>query len=602
MKKIIYLFFLVVLILPISVSASDMEFVTYTSEINVNKNRTLDIEENYQIYFVNDTEYIVRRIPKNLKILRKDKSSNKLIAKITDIKGSNIKEEENDNYKIINLKTGSNKESLVDQILDYNLSYSYNLGRDTERKYDEFYYNIVSGLDAAVSNLVFEITFPSEIREENIEFVLDGKFLETDEVTYIVEDNLLTGYLNIMVDENSTFAVRVELPDNYFMGTSDNFNYFTYLYLLLPILSLIVILVYYNKYGKGNKFKSKYTYYPPNNYDPAEISYLYKGKIEEIDLTSLLIHLANKGYIKFEEDDDGYKLGRENTFRIIKVKDYDDNNAAQKILFEGLFKESDICELNMIEYNYFDRLMDSKKSLDNRKNRKKMFNLNINNAKIISILLIVSSIALISFDSFKLFTGNAFLPILFIIVLSFSLFVLFTMYTKIIVKLIFGLVLTGGGIYMGVSPIIGQTHSLIIYIVGMLLIIIMLILYSKLSIRTRYGNKMFSDIYGFKISLETVSSRKLKELLKENPNYFYDMCPYAYVLGILDTWFSKGKNIIVNKPDWHISTYDFDLKKENKFIKNILFTTTKVMLKRASSSNGIHIDFKQEKLQTNLND
>lgn len=596
------IFFIVVyLIFPTISLAADVEYVTFTSEINVNKNKILNVKETYDIYFVSDVSYIDRTLDKTLKVLRKDKSSIKQIVKIDNISGDGIKVEEKDKTKKILIDTNS-KESLVDEIKTYDLSYDYNLGNDTGRNYDELYYNIVSNLEAPISNLTFEFTFEEDLKDYKIDFILNDNFLSGDEITYDVDKNIITGYLNIMLDENSTFAIRIELPNNYFTGTTNNFNYFYYLTLLIPIISLAVVIFYWFKYGRGNKFRSKYTYFPPKNYDPAEIGYLYKGKTEEIDLTSLLIHLANKGYIRFEEDDDGYKLGRENTFRIIKVKDYDLNNAASKILFDGLFKESDICELSNIEYSYFNRLMDSKKMLDNKNNRKKMFNLDINKVKIICSVLIFLSICFVNFYPFKLFTGITLLVPVMIIANAVSLFILFTIYTKKFIKIVFGLLLSLLGLYAGVSPIIGQNNYLFAFIVGIALIIVMLILYSKLSIRTKYGNQILSDIYGFKVSLESISSIKLKEQLKENSNYFYDMVPYAYVLGILDTWMDKGKNIINEKPSWHSSQYDFDLRKESKFVKNVLYTTTQVMLKRAYSNTGIHIDYKQDKLQTNLND
>jgi len=42
------------------------------------------------------------------------------------------------------------------------------------------------------------------------------------------------------------------------------------------------------------------------------------------------------------------------------------------------------------------------------------------------------------------------------------------------------------------------------------------------------------------MTLQSMSQEKLKTLLKENPNYFYDILPYAYVFDILDIWMNKG--------------------------------------------------------------
>ena len=39
--------------------------------------------------------------------------------------------------------------------------------------------------------------------------------------------------------------------------------------------------------------------------------------------------------------------------------------------------------------------------------------------------------------------------------------------------------------------------------------------------------------------MKTVEKDKINELVEENPNYFYDILPYAYVLGVSDKWSKK---------------------------------------------------------------
>lgn len=41
-------------------------------------------------------------------------------------------------------------------------------------------------------------------------------------------------------------------------------------------------------------------FYPPDDHNSAEIALLYKGKVTNEDLTSMIVYLASKGYLSIE--------------------------------------------------------------------------------------------------------------------------------------------------------------------------------------------------------------------------------------------------------------------------------------------------------------
>ena len=90
-----------------------------------------------------------------------------------------------------------------------------------------------------------------------------------------------------------------------------------------------------------------------------------------------------------------------------------------------------------------------------------------------------------------------------------------------------------------------------------------------------------------------MSPKEIEEKQKENSNYFYDMIPYTFALGITDEWVIKGKSIVKNAPYWHITKEQFDLNKEIRFFKNVIFTTSKVMIKAIYAKNeSTQIEYK----------
>ena len=50
--------------------------------------------------------------------------------------------------------------------------------------------------------------------------------------------------------------------------------------------------------------------------------------------------------------------------------------------------------------------------------------------------------------------------------------------------------------------------------------------------RTELGKQTSSEILGFRQYLKTVSKKELLRLLKNNPDYYYTLAPYAMALGI----------------------------------------------------------------------
>ncbi|MBQ8475903.1 DUF2207 domain-containing protein, partial [bacterium] len=87
------------------------------------------------------------------------------------------------------------------------------------------------------------------------------------------------------------------------------------------------------------------------------------------------------------------------------------------------------------------------------------------------------------------------------------------------------------------------------------LIIIGICLY-QLPKRNKQGIKMLGHILGFKKFLETAEAHKIQELVKINPEYCFNVLPYAYVLGVSDAWIKKFESAINYPPDWYKGNFN----------------------------------------------
>ena len=65
---------------------------------------------------------------------------------------------------------------------------------------------------------------------------------------------------------------------------------------------------------------------------------------------------------------------------------------------------------------------------------------------------------------------------------------------------------------------------------------------------------MLEEILGFKEFIVATEEDKIKVMLENNPELYYDVLPYAQVLGVTDEWEGKFKNILIEPPSWYYNT------------------------------------------------
>ncbi|MPN46599.1 hypothetical protein SDC9_194190 [bioreactor metagenome] len=73
--------------------------------------------------------------------------------------------------------------------------------------------------------------------------------------------------------------------------------------------------------------------------------------------------------------------------------------------------------------------------------------------------------------------------------------------------------------------------------------------------RTKRGSMLLGRLLGFKNFLERAEKQRIERLVQENPTYFYDVLPYAYVLGVSDKWAKNFEGITTRPPDWYHDRY-----------------------------------------------
>ena len=320
-------------------SSSDYTIQSYNINMVVNEDNTFNITENITAYYNVGKHEIYRKIPLKNSITRTDGTKSNNRAKITDIDVSEYYTESTKNgYKVI--KIGSPSRTLTGKH-SYTIKYKYNIGKDPLKNADELYFNLIGDQwDTSINNISFTIKMPKSFDKSLLGFSTGNVgSTNSSNVTYSVDGNTITGNTINKLYAGQALTVRLTLPEGYFVGASNNIDTYSIFVMILCAVFVLIADRLWSKYGKDEQVVETVEFYPPDGYNSAEVQFLYDGSADTKGIVSLLIYLANQGYLKIEETEEKGLFSKSKSFRITKVKDYDGNNKYERIFFEGLFKE-----------------------------------------------------------------------------------------------------------------------------------------------------------------------------------------------------------------------------------------------------------------------
>jgi uncharacterized membrane protein len=602
-----------------SYSSYDYVLDSYDVNISVNEDNTFNITEKIGAFFNVPKHGIIRNIPLQNKVVRLDGTTSYNRAKVSDISvDSAYTTSVSAGYKV--LKIGDDGTTLTGA-KDYRISYKYNLGKDTGKGYDEFYFNIIGdNWDTAVGNVTFTITMPKEFDQSKLGFSrgLAGS-TDSSGIAYNVDGNVITGSYDGALNPGEALTVRLELPDGYFKNASSNLDLLMILSFVLPMLFMLLTVYMWFKFGKDKPVVETVEFYPPEGFNSAEVGFLYKGRADSNDVISLLIYLANKGYIKITEIEEHSLFVKKSAFKLTKLKDYEGDDENERMFLTGLFSTAkkfsfaDLAgmlkskKLQQPEDNYESRndvtsedlynsfyitLNRIIQNLNTKENREKIFEKASLSKGIFVVAMIVAVYVLITVKP-VLEYGGASLLFFALVFPGIGFTVLFGMVfgkTKIPVK-IFGLVwgLGFGGVpwaTLVLPALMADPLYLAAYVIGLACVFVMVMMLIVMKKRTDYGNEMLGKIKGFRTFLEAAEKPKLEELVLQDPAYFYSILPYTYVLGVSDKWIKKFEVIALQAPDWYAGNTAFNMVAFGAFMDSTMSTASAAMSSSPSSSGG----------------
>ncbi len=550
----------------------------YDINIVVNENNTFDIVEKRNVYFNKPKHGLIIGLSLKDDFLLYG-SSVKYKAKVSDIivSSAHVKKYKENGKQFI--KIGSSDETIVGK-KDYTIWYKYNCGKDRIPDADQLYYDLVSSEhDAPYGGITFSITMPKDFDASKLGFSAGAKGSEdSSKVKYRVDGNKITGSYIGVLQKNEALTVRCELPEGYFVGAGLDESFINYCLIGMSILFLIIVglITITSLRGKLGPLIEPVEFYPPDDLNSLDIAYIYKeGNLENKDATSLLVYLANKGYVKISKESD-----EDNSFKIIKLKEYYGNNESERQFFEGLFESGKNAVGYDDLYDKFYKTVNSVQSTADAVNFTKIFRkfvltkFNLILLMALVITLVVAGLNVYeAFENFVYISVGAIFLFMSVIVLGSK----FNLKLRIIWFLI----------PWGLSSFISYNEGtyFLANCVGIVCVAIMLVCAALLPKMTEYGHNMLGRVKGFRNFLVTAEKDRLEALVMDDPQYFYNILPYTYVLGISQRWIEQFESINLKEPDWYDGSKTFDVFVFDRMMSSTMSSMTQKQESSSSTSS-----------------
>lgn len=567
MKKIVLLFFALIfnLIFSLSAFAENFYITSYDVNLDVQKNRDIVVTENIGVLFTRASHGIYRTIPTKSNLHYEDGTTVPFKAKIFNV---NIDSPYSTNVSPVytTFKIG-NPERRITGPKRYKIRYTYSMGNDQIKGNDELYFNIIgTKWNTNIHNVKFRVTLPTPYEKlaQNTGFSLGREGTsgyDTNSLKYRITDNrVIEGRVYRVLAPGEGLTIRSLLPEDYFIK---QINYFgkEAMCILMTILALIAFVMWF-VFGRDEKVIPIVNFYPPKNRNSAEVGVEYRGSASQKEIVSLIMYLANKGYLEIE--DDGV------SFTLHKLKNYEEKNPYERRLMNVLFKDSDSVTAEDLRYSkqFYVNCLSIIASLNKIKTH--LFDKNANSIEKMCILFVcvlgifLSMLYVLGDYSFSMFLSPAafvfIFPVVGVSVVTSVIYSLITTSQPLASKIATGLFITiwGSGfillpLFAFIIPMCEDiTENVPVLLYGFLCIVISIICLINMPKRNKQGRLALGHIEGFRKFLEVAEVRRIESLLAEDRNYASDILPFAYVLDVSDKILPVLESIsLYTPPTWY---------------------------------------------------
>lgn len=462
-----------------------------------------------------------------------------------------------------------------------------------------FYFNLLgSDWEMPTDEISFSVVFPKSIEDLDV-FFYSGRYGTSSpaNVTYSVDGNLLTGKTTSGLNDREALTVDIILPNDFFAFRRP-FD-FSVLSLFFSVGMLGLVMVLYMKHGKDDPTVVTVEFEPPKGLSSAQVGYVFDGVTDSKDVISLIIEWAQEGYLSIEELD-------KNNIQLNKLKEISSTKIlAERTLFNDLFFGRESVTTKELEKKFYVSLNNAKSSITRHftgSKQRKVFHVLSDVLQVLFGLFLPFTLGLLVMGivySNTYYLEEAVLTAAFPVGVGIFASIMVISYARkahAIKKLAkFGLMIST--LFAVFFASIVTVFMVWLYngsqwktMVVLLCYLIGLYFTSQMHKRTSQGVEWYGKILGLKNFIELAEKDRLEMLVHDDPEYFYKILPYAYVLNVTDTWSKKFENIAIEAPQWYVgptpmNSYFF-MRSLDRSLGRMTTSMTSVPQAKAGSGGG----------------
>ena len=492
----------------------DWNIPSFTSEITVNPDSSLLVKETRIIDYSRESHHgPIIAIP--LKYRDRFNQSYNLrfsLLSVTDDKGNAWNYETYTEGDYMKIKIGEG-DVFIDSVANYTIVYTIERAISFQfEDHDELYWNVTGDeTEVGIGSAEATVLLPEGVNSATTRAVCyTGAYgAATQDCEYTIENGSVHFTTKSELLPRQGLTVAVSFPKNIVQQAgiteqlkwflSDNWGY------LIPFAVLGFMFYLWRTHGKDPKTNRDTVmpiYKAPEGITPAEAGTLIDENVDMRDISSSIIDLAVRGYIKIVEKKEKGLIFEKKDFEFQKLKNFDGNSELrehEKKLLEAIFGSLEKRDLEDLKNKFYKDLPDIQDGVYKSLIEKGFFPKSPKDVR----------------NTYGVIGGTLiFLPIFF-----------------------------GGLIeFIPISIPIGVSIS------G----VIVLIFAKFMPAKTRKGVEAYYQILGLEEFIRTAERDRIK--FQEEENIFEKILPYAMAFGIGEKWAKAFEGLQKTAPDWYQSS------------------------------------------------
>lgn len=560
------------------VHGQEGDFITKDYSVNmvVHEDFSFDITEDISVHFNEARRGIFRSIPlKGQYHIQKEDGTIKsipFVGRISKIK-TNVNKKILTEDGICTIRLGD-KNTTITGDMDYNIQYRWQSSDDINREMDWLYFNIIPHFwKAPIEGGQLTIQMPKAFDTSKIQF-LAGRYgdFDTDRVAFHVEGNTIHAEIVQPLKANEGITVYIPLPEGYY-SQMPSIRRQDPVLIIGAVLTGILSLVLWFTRKHNAKPVQPIAYNPPDNLNPGIIGGIYNGQVDKKKLVAAnIIHLANKGYLALEEGETTGLIKKKNTMDLVFLKNISpDEDPLASTIYNGLslgrrkYLKSGKTTSDNLYYANTGRLSDNlyknigaAGEIITNFLEEHIFKYENYYVFFVAILMLLNSVALALFIAYQQYYSS------FIGIASITLWIaLFSVPILVmgirrknkigsLIKYLLGSWIIFAIFRASYQHLLHLPFYFYLPFIVNILLGVTIAMYPK---RSEEGNRLYGEVLGFKHFIETAEKDRLEMLVEENPQYFYAILPYAYILNVTNKWAKRFESIQIEPPRWDVERH-----------------------------------------------